>query len=256
MKRWRIAFWSAGAFTALAIVVHLGLLDGLDTTLRGWARPGDVWGTAQLRADLVVEGLRPVVVAVLLATFTLVYSARRRSLRAVAFIGGVGLVTIALTIASKITVGRLNTHAVLGSNGGSFPSGHVISVVVCLGLLVLIVQPRTRWWIWLIPAFGGVVMGASLLLQAAHWFTDVVGGGLLAITILAATSACTDWMHSRFRNDHDYAASEQRNVTLLTPVSNGDISIAPLNNEVPASTHTDCYDPGRGTFTLRSCGGV
>jgi membrane-associated phospholipid phosphatase len=255
MKQWRIAFWSAGAFTALAIVVQLGLVTGLDTVVREWARPGDVWGTAQLQAGLVVDGLRPVVV-VLLATFTLVYCARRRSLRAVIFIGGVALATIALTIASKITVGRLNTHAVLGSNGGSFPSGHVISVIVCLGLVVMIVQPRTRLWIWLIPAFGGVLMGASLLLQAAHWFTDVVGGGLLATAILAAASACSDWMHNRLENDHDSAASGQRSVTLLTPASEGDISIAALNNKVPASSHSDCYDPGRATFILRSCGGV
>jgi membrane-associated phospholipid phosphatase len=213
MKKWRIAFWLASAFTALAIVVQLGLVDSLDTTVREWARPGDVWGTAQLQASLVVGGLRPVVV-LLLATFTLVYCAKRRSLRAVTFIGGVGLVTIALTIASKITVGRLNTHAVLGSNGGSFPSGHVISVVVCLGLLVLIVQPRTRWWIWLIPAFGGLLMGAMLLIQAAHWFTDIVGGGLLATAILAATSALTDWMHNRLENDHESVASGQQNVAL------------------------------------------
>ena len=255
MKQWRIAFWSAAAFGALAIVVQLGLVDSLDTIVREWARPRDVWGTAQLQASLVVDGLRPVVV-VLLATFTLMYCAMRRSLRAVAFIGAVGLATIALTIASKITVGRLNTHAVLGSNGGSFPSGHVISVVVCLGLVVLIVQPRTRWWIWLIPAFGGLLMGAAMLLQAAHWFTDVVGGGLLAAAILAAASACTHSMHDRLKNDHDSAASGQRNVTLLTRASERDTSIARLNNEVPVSAHTDCYDPGRATFILRSCGGV
>jgi len=71
MKQWRIAFWSAGAYTALAVVVSLGLLNGLDGIVREWARPDDVWGVAQLQADLVVEGLRPAIAALLLATFTL-----------------------------------------------------------------------------------------------------------------------------------------------------------------------------------------
>lgn len=59
MKRWRIAFWSAGAFRALAVMVDFGLLESFDLIVRYWARPRDVWGPAQLRANLVVEGLRP-----------------------------------------------------------------------------------------------------------------------------------------------------------------------------------------------------
>ena len=58
MMRCLIALGSAGLL-ALAICVHGGLLDTFDSMVRQWARPDDVWGTAQLRADLVVEGLRP-----------------------------------------------------------------------------------------------------------------------------------------------------------------------------------------------------
>ena len=129
MKQWRIAFWSAGAYTALAVVVSLGLLNGLDVIVREWARPDDVWGVAQLQADLVVEGLRPAMAAWLLATFTLAYCAKRRSLRPAAFIGSVCVVTVVLTVASKIVVHRLDPHAVIGNDGGSFPSGHIIGVV-------------------------------------------------------------------------------------------------------------------------------
>jgi membrane-associated phospholipid phosphatase len=256
MTRRRIALWSAVAFTAQAVVVHLGLLDGLDLIVRNWARPHDVWGAAQLRADLVVEGLRPAVVAVLLATFTLAYSAKHRSLRPAAFVGSVGVVTVGLTVASKVMVGRLNTHGVPGSNGGSFPSGHIIGVVVCLGLVVLVLKPHVGWSIWLIPALVGGLMGASLLLQAAHWFTDLLGGVLLAVTILAAASGWTDWMHNRSKNDHESATFGQRNETLLTSVGEAPTSIARLNNAVPDSALARCYDPGRGTFILRSCGGL
>ena len=70
MRRSWVAWGSACAFIALAIAVHLGLLDTFDSIARAWARPDDVWGTAQMRADFVVEGLRPTVVAALLVVFT------------------------------------------------------------------------------------------------------------------------------------------------------------------------------------------
>jgi len=256
MKQWRIAFWSAGAYTALAVVVSLGLLNGLDGIVREWARPDDVWGVAQLQADLVVEGLRPAIAALLLATFTLAYCAKRRSMRPAAFIGSVCVVTVVLTVASKIVVHRLDPHAVIGNDGGSFPSGHIIGVVVCLGLVVLMVQPRMGWPKWLIPVFGGVLMGASLLLQAAHWFTDIVGGALLATVLLAAASGLSNWMNNRSRNDHESAASGRRDETLLTSVAEESIYIARLNNAGPDMGVTDCYAPGRGKFVLRSCGGL
>jgi membrane-associated phospholipid phosphatase len=211
--------WSGGAFAALAVLVHLGFVNGLDTIVRDWARPHDVWGAAQLRADLVVEGLRPLIMAVLLMSFTLAYCAKRRSLRPAAFVGALGVLTVALTVGSKIIVGRLDPHGVIGTNGGSFPSGHVIGVVVCLGIIVLVLRPRIGRWRWLIPAVGGVLMAACLLLQAAHWFTDIVGGALLAIAVLVAASGLIDWLPNRSGNDHESAVPERRNEPTLTRVT-------------------------------------
>ena len=88
----------------------------------------------ELWADLVINGLRPAVLAALLSLFTLGYSIKRRSLRPVAFIGVACLATVAVTAATKIAVGRLDPHGNVGNDGGSFPSGHTIAVVVCLGL--------------------------------------------------------------------------------------------------------------------------
>jgi membrane-associated phospholipid phosphatase len=226
MKRSWIALGSVYAFIALAVSVHLGLLNNFDSTIREWARPHDVWGTAQLRADLVVEGLRPEVLAVFLATFAVAYSVKRRSLRPAAFLGGVCLATAAATIVTKVAVGRLNTHGVLGSHGGSFPSGHTITVVVCLGLCVMVAQPSPRRWVWLIPALGGGLMGAALLLQAAHWSTDIVGGGLLATGLLAVTmtSGASHWMHHQSENDHELAAyGGSVKTPALTAASQGDM---------------------------------
>jgi len=194
LRRWWMPLGSAGVFIAMAVSVRLGLLDTFDSIIREWARPDDVWGTAQLRADYVVEGLRPPVLAGLLAAFTAAFCVIRRSLRPVMFVGGVWLLTAALTVAAKMAVGRPDTHGIVNSYGGSFPSGHTISVIVCLGLAVLVARPRVGRWVWLVPALGGCLMGASLLIQAAHWSTDVLGGGLLASGVLTAVSA-SGWHH-------------------------------------------------------------
>jgi membrane-associated phospholipid phosphatase len=190
LRRWWIVIGSAGAFIALAASVHLGLLDTFDSIIRQWARPDDVWGTSQIRTVYVVEGLRPALLAGLLVAFTVAFCVIRRSLRPLLFVGGVGLTTMALTVAAKMAVGRPDTHGTTAdSHGGSYPSGHIIAVVVCLGLVVLMTQPRARRWVWLIPALVGGLMGVCILVQAAHWSTDVVGGGLLAVGVLTAVTA-------------------------------------------------------------------
>ena len=256
MRRWWMALGSAGAFTALAVAVHLGLLNTFDSIVREWARPHDVWGSAQLRADLVVEGLRSAVLAALLAAFTVAYCMRRRSWRPAALVGGVGLATVALTVATKTAVRHPDPHGLLGTNGGSFPSGHMIAVIVCLGLPVLVAQPRPGRWIWLIPALGGSLMGACLLLQAAHWATDVVGGGLLSIGVLAVTTASgsTRWSHIRLENDQTSAATGMRRASSPRPVGLANtparLDRRSTNLDVPRLLRSW---PGK---ELRSCGGL
>jgi membrane-associated phospholipid phosphatase len=219
MRRSWVAWGSAGAFIALAIAVHLGLLDRFDLIARAWARPGDVWGAAQMRADFVVEGLRPIVVAGLLAVFTAACCVQRRSLRPAAFVGGVCLATGALTIAVKIIMGRPDTHGFVGNDGGSFPSGHVIVVMVGVGLAVLIARPGAGRWVWIIAALAGGLMGVCLQLQAAHWLTDLVGGSLLAVLVLSVATA-SRWtlrLHHNPRNDNQSATSTVRRSSSLTP---------------------------------------
>jgi membrane-associated phospholipid phosphatase len=231
MKRWWIALGSAGAFTVLAVLVRLGLVNAMDLIMRDWARPNDVWGPAQQWSEVVVDSLRPAVLAALLAAFTLAYSVKQRSLKPLAVLAGVGLATVVVSVAAKIAVGRLNPHGMMGEHGGSFPSGHTITIVVCLGLCVLMAQPRTRRWAWLIPAFGAGLMGGSLLLQAAHWFTDIVGGGLLATAVLAiaVASGGSRWIHDQSLNDHESVRSGREGQMLsLTSRGRPDIDSRPI----------------------------
>jgi len=224
MRKW-IALGSAVAFIALAVSVDLGLLDGFDSLVRGWARPHDIWGPAQVRADVIVEGLRPVMAVALLAVFTSVWCVIRRSIRPAAFVAIVGMSTATLTVAVKIAVSRPDPHGLLANDGGSFPSGHMISVIVCLGVAALVALPRAGRWIWFIPAFGGGMMAVSLLLQAAHWSTDIAGGVFLATGVLAVASGSRwrRWLHKLAQddaqNDQESGVPEVGTASPLTAVS-------------------------------------
>jgi undecaprenyl-diphosphatase len=147
----------------------------------------------------------------------------------VAFVVGVGLATAAVTVGTKIAVGRLNPHGVVGNDGGSFPSGHTTAIVVCIGVCVLMAQQRAGRWVWLIPAFGGAVMGAALLLQAAHWATDIVGGGLLATAVLVIASGASRWIHDQARDNRESAGAElEDRRPSLTPAGEADIDSRPI----------------------------
>ncbi|HEX2805765.1 MAG TPA: phosphatase PAP2 family protein [Kineosporiaceae bacterium] len=185
----RIAFGASCGFLALAVAVRLGLLDGWDSAVREQARPGDVWGPDQIHADYIVEGLRPPVAASLLAVGVVVVCLVRRSLRPAVLAGGCGLLTAAITLTAKAVLGRSDPHATAAGHGGSFPSGHTASLMLCVGLAVFLLWPRGSRWGWLIPGFAAATMGTALVIEAAHWASDVVGGGLLASAVLATASA-------------------------------------------------------------------
>ena len=54
-----LACAAATALLALAALVRLGVTRPLDDLVRQWARPDNVWGSLQVKADVVVEGLPP-----------------------------------------------------------------------------------------------------------------------------------------------------------------------------------------------------
>lgn len=176
-------------FLALGVAARNGWVKSWDNDVLTWVRPGDVWGPWQIRADVIVEGLRPTVVGALLAVLMLVVCGWRRSLRPAVLSGLIGAVTIALTLGSKLAVGRPDPHGSIENHGGSFPSGHTVSLAVCLGLAVILVGAARRPAAWLLPGVAACVMAGALVVQGAHWATDVLGGALLAVAVLAGANA-------------------------------------------------------------------
>lgn len=190
--RLTLAWWvfacSAAGFVVLSVCVELGLVDGLDRQVFDLGRPGDVWGPVQMRSVYVVDGLRPPVVAVLLTAVTLMVCLMRRTVRPAALAAGTVAVATAATGLIKLTLARPDPHAALAGHGGSYPSGHTLGVVVGIGLAFYVIRPDSRWWSLLTSVALGFVMGAALIIEGAHWASDVAGGLLLGIAVLAAVA--------------------------------------------------------------------
>jgi undecaprenyl-diphosphatase len=176
--------WTVVATCALLVVaVALGLTQSLDARLRDAFRPGDVWGPLQMRVDVVVEGLKPVRTLPAFAVLVLVLAVARRSWEPLRY-AAVLLAAAGLPAAVvKVALARTDPHHEL-SSVGSFPSGHTLVLVLCAGGALVLLRGAPSWWEWLAVAALGTVMAFSLLVQAAHWFTDVLGGALLASAVL------------------------------------------------------------------------
>lgn len=209
----RIAAIAVVAFLVLSLGVSWGLTGGVDATVKDLFRPGDEWNTLQRRADIIVQGLRPVIILTAALLLAVAVSVARRSIRPfILAMLGCGLTT-ALTATTKLLLSRPDPGGLVGASGGSFPSGHTATLVVGSGLIALLLVPQARAW-WLMPIVLGLLMGTSLLIQAAHWASDVVGGGLLGTAVLS--TICVTGLHhfaTGVSSDADPGCADRRTVT-------------------------------------------
>jgi undecaprenyl-diphosphatase len=70
----------------------------------------------------------------------------------------------------------------VGSDFGSFPSGHAANAAVMVVVAALLVR---RAWLWAAGALYVLAMMVSRTYLAVHWLGDTVGGALLGVGVAA-----------------------------------------------------------------------
>ncbi|HVL80186.1 MAG TPA: phosphatase PAP2 family protein [Actinomycetota bacterium] len=125
--------------------------------------------------------------------------------RLVAYLATTGLFGAGIELAVKYLVARprpVLEDPFATAHGRSFPSGHAFNSTVVYGMLLLVFFPviARRVRPWLVGAYLLLVAGVCLsrLALGVHFLTDVVGGFVLGVAWLAAsTAAFSIWRTER-----------------------------------------------------------
>ncbi|MEU7695990.1 phosphatase PAP2 family protein [Microbispora hainanensis] len=109
-----------------------------------------------------------------------------------------------LGLALKVVVARARPSLpdpVAVAPGAAFPSGHMVNATVGAGILLLLVLPlvreRGRVLAWTLAVLIPSVVGFSRIALGVHWVSDVVGGLLFGVAVVAATAAAFETWRRR-----------------------------------------------------------
>ena len=187
------------ALAAGALVLYVGIR--LDVANNGSLSAGvDPWVRSIIRLDaglihtgselVTLLGGLPVLVLVVLASIVLCVRAGR--LQDAVFIPAAFVVCEVLVQAAKELAGRARPDDAMALN--SFPSGHAANSLFVWGLLffVAIQWPlrrvdRPQWTDarpWLATMAVAIPVGMTRIVLDHHWFTDVMAGWALGLTLL------------------------------------------------------------------------
>jgi undecaprenyl-diphosphatase len=187
---------------AIAEIILLALLIALTVAVRthgGAPLPGDVHGELDLQHWLrphspLVSALDaastvgwPLPAAIAVAGASALLLVLRRWLDVIVMLATVGLADGVDYVFSKwVHRMRPTGHGIyVASNiktSFSFPSGHVMQVMVFYGFLFFLtfqVRDTRAWWLWPLRAvflYLILATGPSRILEGEHWPSDVVGG--------------------------------------------------------------------------------
>ena len=186
-------------FLVLSVLVVANASLSTDERIRDRARPDEVWGTPQQLLNPVIDGIDPPRVFTLLAVVALVVAWRRSSVWPLLFAGCVVFASVGSTMLVKFAVSRPDPRTEMTAVGGSYPSGHLLAAVVCLGGCLLLLTPRTRWWQWVLVALVGGVHWAPHWCSPPPTGSPTFSAGCRAAAALLCVLSALPWRSAVFR---------------------------------------------------------
>ena len=181
------------AFVILAVVVNeesgVGFDDPVIAFVKGLPVSTDVWLAITAAGGPILIPIGIAIVVTLLAL---------RRVRTAVIYGAALLGASLATQVLKVSIGRVRPpgEAAVEASGFSFPSGHTLNGTVTYGLIALLVW-RSDLPVWVrrlvAIALGTLVVliGLSRIALGVHYPSDVVGGWLGGLAVVAIVAVLT-----------------------------------------------------------------
>jgi membrane-associated phospholipid phosphatase len=195
-RRWTVAAAASWlGFVLIAMLIYLPSVSEEDQDLLAWIALVRSTSLSQVAVGSTWLGsLTPITAAAVLLALIILWRGRRL-FEPIALLLAF-MFTDNLVDPLKLALGRVRppTTVLIGTpvTDYSFPSGHAASGALTFllgGCLVagLVRRPGSRRMITIGGTMAAAAIGLSRVYLGYHWFTDVVGGWLLAITVTSTT---------------------------------------------------------------------
>ncbi len=213
-RNWLLVFVAVVAFALLWVlgyVVAAGRAGyGLDVAIAAWARD-HISSPALVFLSHLTEAGSTVWLTIVGVSMSVWQSLRGRP--------AVGFACIAAGAANGLTIRALKAEfarvrpehlqAIVSESSYSYPSGHAAGSILVYGLLAWLVTrdlpPRRRLPAFCLALVAVVAIATTRVLLQVHYLTDVIGGMLLGLSMLALAVV---WIRSRERRGAGQLATE------------------------------------------------
>jgi membrane-associated phospholipid phosphatase len=184
-----------GASIALLLVIAFGIAIG--TTRGSPAPPIDQWWeqvmlgarnpaftSTALVLNYVGTGLVSRIIVPVVVIAALLFA--RKPWGALVFVIATILSVVAVQITKRLVGRPRPLHALVTSDLGSFPSGHVANAATLVVVLALITRLA---WVWVVGSAYVLLMMLSRTYLGIHWLTDTIGGLVLGAAVALIVAA-------------------------------------------------------------------
>ena len=145
-----------------------------------------MWAGAQGVFGNVVDDLQPAVCGLVLLVVALYSAHHQRSWGPLVLVAVLTVPTVLIIFGTKAVVDRVDPAGGFIPGHGAYSSGHAAFILLCSAGVAMLIDRPVRRWASLVVAALCVLMALSLLWIGLHWVSDVLGGTLVGVVVLAA----------------------------------------------------------------------
>lgn len=214
----------------IAIFIARPYFTGVNLAVNSWT-PGIQTASLTDIAKIIDTGFDTKVLLIITLPIVGILLYKGSTLKAGLLIGAMGADAAILEAAKTLITSPRPINALIAETDNSFPSGHLTSTIVFVGMLTYLAwQNRKTIHKLCIAAVGPaliVVVGFDRIYLNVHWLSDIIAAPFLALFIIAATILVLEAVADMYRKRQQALSKGSPNpksVTLshraITPTAN------------------------------------